>query len=63
MLTMKRLLHLLLFLAALALGGCGLNRSDVVCGPDGKANREEMSDTGTSISRAVQNGPRLRFDF
>ena len=60
---MHRLLSLSALLATFVLGGCSLNRSDFVAGPDGKPDRSTMSDDGKTVSNIVQNGPRLRLNF
>jgi hypothetical protein len=60
---MRRIIQLVLLCAGIAAAGCSMNRSDVVCDSNGKADQQSMSDDGKATSRFFQNGARLGLNF
>lgn len=60
---MTRLLQIACLITLVFFLGCSFNRSDFVCGPNGKAQDDQMSDDGKTVKRVVKNGPRIGLDF
>jgi hypothetical protein len=61
---MQRLCFIIVVFATFTLTGCAFNRSDFVCGANGKAKDDEVSDTGKTVGNFVRTGgPSWRLDY
>lgn len=60
---MARLLPIACLVTLVFLAGCSFHRSDFVCGSNGRAEQDKMSDDGKTVQRALKNGPRIGIDF
>lgn len=60
---MTRLLQITCLAALLFTLGCSFNRSDFVCGSNGRADQEQMSDDGKTVQQVLKNGPHLGLSF
>ncbi len=61
--TMTRLLQIACLVALLLAVGCSFNRSDFVCGSNGRAETEQMSDDGKTVQQVLKNGPHVGLSF
>jgi hypothetical protein len=60
---MIRLLQIACLVMLIFTVGCSFNRSDFVCGANGKAAQDQMSDDGKTVEHVLKNGPHLGLDF
>jgi len=59
---MRRLILFAALLAAL-LAGCSWNRSDFVCGSNGKPKEEVMPDTAKPVGNTIRSGPHYTVHY
>jgi hypothetical protein len=60
---MTRLLQIACLFVLVCFLGCSFNRSDFVCGANGKADQTSMSDDGKTVENVVKNGPHVGLSF
>ncbi len=61
---MRPLFFTLVALGFLSLAGCAFNRSDFVCGSNGKPRDDEVSDTGKAVGSVIRTGgPSLHLSY
>jgi hypothetical protein len=60
---MTRLLQFACLVTLIFVIGCSFNRSDFVCGSNGKPDTTSMSDDGKTVQSVLKNGPHLGLDF